>query len=254
MRKIVIIVVILLALVWVKMSSDEEYELGETSDSLNAQEETVHLEDPDDNEPTPVVSPTPPIKTSVPETSQPSPAPTLVVEATPIQIQQEHKPQPTPFEKTGEQVAEEKLNIPIDEELKQAIPLTTWTTTEPSRFTGFFYGYVELKGQKHHVRLRLAFDGSNGDVAPGSCVTIYGSGAPLYSEKYANGKMKVFRTKEEKYIILSISDQVYLQIFQTTENRQRTLRVHLTTKSDKRPVIFYLNHSRVSGIVLEGRC
>lgn len=148
--------------------------------------------------------------------------------------------QERPIKKTPEQLAQEKLKIPIGEELKKATLFTTWNSSE-TFFTGIYQGQVDIKGQKYHVRMNLMFDGTNNNVTPSTCVAMYSPERALFREVYENGNIKFLRTKDENYIILSVSDRVYFQIFQTKSGNRRSFRTHLTTHGEKTPYVFNLN-------------
>ncbi|MGZ6435052.1 MAG: hypothetical protein ACXWRE_17080 [Pseudobdellovibrionaceae bacterium] len=144
------------------------------------------------------------------------------------------------IEKTPEQLAQEKLKIPIGEELKKATPFTAWRSSE-SFFTGIYQGRVNVKGQNYLIRMNLMFDGTNNDITPSTCVAMYSTEKAIFRETYGNGNINLLRTEDEKYIILSVSDQFYFQIFQTMSGNRRSFRTHLTTHGEKDPFIFNLN-------------
>lgn len=141
--------------------------------------------------------------------------------------------------KTPEQLAEEKLKIPIAEELKKAISFTTWHSSEIF-FTGLYRGQTEIKGKKYVIRINLMFDGTNNDLTPTTCVAIYSPEKTIFQEVYGNQKITFFRTKDTKYIILSVSNRFYFQIFQTMSGNRRSFRTHLTIDGEKRPFVFNL--------------
>lgn len=148
--------------------------------------------------------------------------------------------QEAPNQLTPEKLAQEKLKIPIAEELKQATLFTAWNTSE-QLFTGSFQGQVNIKEQNYFIRMNLMFDGTNYDITPSTCIAMYNSKKPIFRENYGTGNIKLLRTIDEKYIIISALDLFHFQIFQTMPGNSRSFRTHLSVPGKKDYYIFYLN-------------
>lgn len=228
MKKVVGVLILLLSLIWFKSYLGQKPETRKSSGTTkNTQVDQVETLDTH----------------LVPEVKKEIKAPVSDFESKMNSEENVSLSQPeyeVPTEKTPEQLAQEKLKIPIREELKKATPFTAWSSSD-SFFTGIYRGQVKIKGKNYLIRMNLMFDGANDDITPSTCAAMYGPEKAIFRETYGNGNISFLRTKDAKYIILSVSDRFYFQIFQTNSGKKRSFRTHLTVRGERAPFVFYLN-------------
>lgn len=151
------------------------------------------------------------------------------------------KNQQTSFKrKSTLQLASEKLQIPITEELQKATAFKTWNKDELN-VTGIYRGQISINRQIYVISLNLIFNGGDYTIQPISCISMHDSQKLLFKEFYGEGKLKLLRMPEKQYFIIAVKDQYYLQVFVTHSENRKTLVAHLTTKGQQAPFVFELH-------------
>ena len=109
------------------------------------------------------------------------------------------------------QLASEKLQIPITEELQKATAFKTWNKDELN-VTGIYRGQISINRQIYVISLNLIFNGGDYTIQPISCISMHDSQKLLFKEFYGEGKLKLLRMPEKQYFIIAVKDQYYSQL------------------------------------------
>lgn len=153
-------------------------------------------------------------------------------EATQITSQEDLVAEKKGGAKSLEQLALEKKEVPIEDELKRSMPFDTWRPDEISA-TGQYRGQITFGGNPYIIRLDLMFDGGNYQVRPGSCFSMFTSDKILIKEFFSDGKITLMRMPEQGYLIISIEDKYYLQIFETRVANKRSFVTYFRLKGKR---------------------
>jgi len=144
---------------------------------------------------------------------------------------------PPPDQISPEELAQEKLHIPIEEEIKNAIPISAWTSSEWV-FARQYLGQVNIKGQPYTIRMNLTYKLNDNTLRPDACVAMYGSQNVVFKESYGNGNIRFLRTGTENYILVAVLNRFYLRLFGKKFDRKTEFITHLVIAPEKSPFVF----------------
>ena len=131
-------------------------------------------------------------------------------------------------------------------DLRSAVPFGNWKEGELASLSGKFFGNGTGTASNYQVRINLLETIDTSNLSPSSCVGFYNNSQVVFKESVEGGRIKILRTPTFGYIILVVSNNFYVQLFQTRENGRRQIEVHITKEENKRPVVMKAKQIRNS--------